>query len=153
MLRPPSTCEPFPGFLEPMLLSAGAPAGADDGRWAIEVKFDGIRAQLCVDGQRGWSVRSRPGRDCSVQFPELAGLAETLSGHRVILDGELVHLAADGRPDFGALRRRLTLRDAAAAARESACLPATLIVFDVLHCDGDVTRALPYRERRALLAD
>src|SRR3954468_10275290 len=152
MLRPPSTREPFPGFLEPMLLSAGAPAGADDGRWAIEVKFDGIRAQLRVDGARGWSVRSRPGRDCSAQFPELAELADALSARRVILDGELVHLAADGRPDFTALRRRLTASDAAAAARESVRRPSTLIVFDVLHLDGVATRMLPYRERRALLA-
>src|SRR4051812_49984182 len=103
-----------------MLLSAGAPARAGDGQWAIEVKFDGIRAQLRVDGASGWSVRSRPGRDCSAQFPELAAIAEVLSRHRLILDGELVHLAVDGRPEFAALRRRLSARDAAAAAGESA---------------------------------
>src|SRR4051794_31697911 len=113
MLRPPpNTREPLPGFLEPMLLSAGAPTSADDGRWAIEVKFDGIRAQLRVGGVRGWRVHSRPGRDCSAQFPELAGPAEALRARRVILDGELVHLAADGRPDFTALRRRLAAGDA-----------------------------------------
>ena len=96
-MPPPSPLrEPLPGFLAPMLLSAGAPASPGDGLWAIEVKFDGIRAQLRVDGARGWSVRSRPGRDCSAQFPELAALATALSGRRVILDGELVHLAADG---------------------------------------------------------
>jgi bifunctional non-homologous end joining protein LigD len=43
-------------------------------------------------------VRSRPGRDCSRQFPELASLAEALAAHRVIVDGELVHFAADGAP-------------------------------------------------------
>jgi bifunctional non-homologous end joining protein LigD len=71
----------------------------------------------------------------------------------VILDGELVHLAADGGPDFAAVRRRLTASDAAAAARASARRPATLILFDVLHLDGVVARALASRERRALLAD
>src|SRR3954452_5296302 len=107
MLRPtPNTREPLPEFLEPMLLSAGGPTSPDDGAWAIEVKFDGIRAQLRVDGARGWSVRSRPGRDCTEQFPELAALAAALAPHRVILDGELVHLAVDGRPDFAALPRR-----------------------------------------------
>ena len=44
-------------------------------------------------------MRSRPGRDCSAQFPELAELTEVLGRRRVIFDGELVHLAADGRPD------------------------------------------------------
>src|SRR3954462_13322891 len=129
MLRPPpNTREPLPGFLEPMLLSAGAPASADDGRWAIEVKFDGIRAQLRVDGPRGWCVRSRPGRDCSEQFSELAALAEALADHRVLLDGELVHFAADGRPDFGPLRRRLRTVDSAAAARATVRAPVTLVV-------------------------
>src|SRR4051795_10277546 len=153
MLCPPSTREPFPGFLEPMLLSAGAPAGADDGRWAIEVKFDGIRAQLRVDGQRGWCVRSRPGRDCTEQFPELAPIAQALAAHRVILDRELVHFAADGRPDFARLRSRLTAADRTAAARGSVATPVTLVVFDLLHLDGHAVRTLPYRERRVLLTD
>jgi bifunctional non-homologous end joining protein LigD len=135
-----------------MLLSAGAPATADDGRWAIEVKFDGIRAQLRVDGERGWCVRSRPGRDCSAQFPELATVARRLARRRVILDGELVHFAADGRPDFAALRSRLTASDHA-AARAGARHPTTLVAFDVLHLDGHATRRLPYRERRALLVE
>jgi ATP-dependent DNA ligase len=72
--------EPLPRFLAPMLLSNGraSPTGSE---WAVEVKFDGIRAQLRVDGDRGWCV---------------------------VLDGELVHLGGgDGRPDFTGLRRRL----------------------------------------------
>src|SRR4051812_44620214 len=98
MPRPTFLREPLPGFLAPMLFSAGASASAPDDRCAIEVKFDGIRAQLRIDGARGWRVRSRPSRDCSAQFPELAGLAEALSVHRAILDGELVHFAGDGAP-------------------------------------------------------
>ena len=58
--------------------------------------------------RRGWCVRSRPGRDCSEQFPELAALARSARRRRVILDGELVHFADDGRPDFAAMHRRLT---------------------------------------------
>src|SRR3954471_24746963 len=125
--------ESLPGFLEPMLLSSGRPAAGADGAWAVEVKFDGIRAQLCVDGERGWCLRSRPGRDCSEQFPELAALADALAPHRVILDGELVHLAPDGRPDFAPLRRRLTTADRAAAARAAQSTPVVLVGFDVLH--------------------
>jgi bifunctional non-homologous end joining protein LigD len=143
--------EPLPSFLPPMLLENGMPARASDGQWAVEVKFDGIRAQLRVDGAHRWSVRSRPGRDCTAEFPELRALAEALAPHRVLLDGELVHLAGDGRPDFGRLRRRLTARDASAAAAGSARHPATLVIFDVLHLDGRAVRALAYHERRHLL--
>jgi bifunctional non-homologous end joining protein LigD len=62
----------------------------------------------------------------------------------VTLDGELVCLRPDGRPDFARLRRRLT---GAAVHRH----PVVLQAFDLLHLDGRSTRALPYLERRALL--
>src|SRR4051812_4815569 len=39
------------------------------------------------------------------------------------------------------------------ASARAPATPATLIVFDALHVDGLATRALPYRERRALLTD
>jgi bifunctional non-homologous end joining protein LigD len=138
-------------FVEPMLAAAGRPDPAPGRTWAVEVKFDGIRAQLRVDGER-WCVRSRPGRDCSAAFPELAAVARALAGHRVILDGELVHFGADGRPDFAAIRRRLT-SSPTAAARQAIAEPGQLVAFDVLHLDGHAVRALPYRERRALVRE
>ena len=36
-----------------------------------------MRAQLRYDGRRV-CVRSRPGRDCAAEFPELAAIAEAL---------------------------------------------------------------------------
>ena len=47
------------------------------------------------------------GRDCTDQFPELVEIADVLGSRSVILDGELVCLDDEGRPDFGALRARL----------------------------------------------
>jgi bifunctional non-homologous end joining protein LigD len=64
----------------------------------------------------------------------------------VTLDGELVCLRSDGRPDFARLRCRLS-----GHARNPQ--PALLQVFDLLHLDGRSTRSLPYRERRALLEE
>jgi bifunctional non-homologous end joining protein LigD len=55
----------------------------------MEVKWDGIRAQLRYDAG-GACLRSRPGRNCTAEFPELAELHDTLAGRNVILDGELV---------------------------------------------------------------
>jgi bifunctional non-homologous end joining protein LigD len=61
-----------------------------------------------------------------------------------------VCLDADGKPDFGALRRRIVAHGRAvdAAARRD---PATLIIFDVLHYAGEPVRRWPYGERRDLL--
>ena len=128
-----------------MLLSQGAPPSGDG--WAVEVKWDGIRAQLRFDGRRV-CLRSRPGRDCTDQFPELVEIADVLGSRSVILDGELVCLDDEGRPDFGALRARL-----AGPARRvnGAARPVTLMTFDVLHLDGLAVRRLSYARRRELL--
>jgi bifunctional non-homologous end joining protein LigD len=137
--------EELPRFLSPMLLSQGAPPSGDG--WAVEVKWDGIRAQLRFDGRRV-CLRSRPGRDCTDQFPELVEIADVLGSRSVILDGELVCLDDEGRPDFGSLRARL-----AGPARRvnGAARPVTLMTFDVLHLDGLAVRRLSYARRRELL--
>jgi bifunctional non-homologous end joining protein LigD len=141
--------EELPRFIAPMLARTG-PMPADDG-WAFEVKFDGMRLQLRRDG-RAVCLRSRPGRDCTEEFPELALIQGTLGRHRVLLDGELVCLGADGTPDFASLRRRL--RAAADKARRHAeRSPVAYLAFDLLHLDGRSTRQLPYERRRELLLD
>jgi bifunctional non-homologous end joining protein LigD len=132
-----------PAFVSPMLLTSG-PVPVRDA-WAFEVKWDGCRAQLRHDS-RSVSVRTRNGRDCSGDFPELAAIAEVLGKRRVTLDGELVCLRDNGQPDFAWLRRRL-----AGSARDPQ--RATLQIFDVLHLDGRSTRSLPYRDRRMLLGE
>src|SRR5438270_7287608 len=129
-----------------MLASAGpAPTAAG---WALEVKWDGTPPQLRYAGRRV-CVRSRPGRDCTAEFPELAAIAEALANRRVILDGELVCLDGAGKPDFAALRARLGRRPGSRAARIA---PAMLVCFDVLRLDGRAVRRLPYVARRELLA-
>jgi bifunctional non-homologous end joining protein LigD len=97
-----------------MLLRPGLPPAAVVERWSLELKWDGMRAQLRVAHGGGWCVRSRPGRDCGGQFPELAALADDLTARDVVLDAELVCLDADGRPDFHRLRRRLSAHSRAA---------------------------------------
>jgi bifunctional non-homologous end joining protein LigD len=131
------------------MLATTGPAPTRD-RWAMEVKWDGIRAQLRFDGCT-LCVRSRPGRDCTTEFPEMAALADTLAGRNVILDGELVSLSADGKPDFPALRGRLAGRSRRAPGSYDGQL--AFMAFDLLHLDGRAVRHLPYWRRRALLAE
>lgn len=104
-----------------MLATATRELPDNDG-WAIELKWDGCRAQLRVDHDRH-TLRSRPGRCMTAAFPELDALAAALADHQVILDGELVCLDSDGKPDFHALRPRLS----GATSRR-----ATLVTFDGL---------------------
>jgi bifunctional non-homologous end joining protein LigD len=83
--------------LEPMLCTRG-PLPADETRWAFEPKWDGFRALVHADGARV-RVSSRQGSDLTDRCPELAPLARAI--HRpCVLDGELVVLNEQGRPDF-----------------------------------------------------
>ena len=100
---------------------------------------------FAIDG-RSVSLRTRNGRECSEQFPELKEVGGVLGKRRATLDGELVCLRGDGRPDFARLRHRL-------AGSFRGRHPAMVQVFDVLHLDGRSTRPLPYTERRALLEE
>jgi bifunctional non-homologous end joining protein LigD len=143
--------EPLPDRLAPMLLRPGLPPAGARHQWALELKWDGMRAQFRVARDGSWCLRSRPGRNCGDQFPELAAVAIALDGQDVLLDGELVCLDVDGCPDFHRLRRRLSASDAHAASLLALQHPATLVVFDVLHLDGRAVRALPYHRRRELL--
>ena len=132
------------------MLATSAPTPIGE-RWAMEIKWDGMRVQLRIDN-RTFCLRSRPGRDCTGEFPELAVIAEQLDGRQVILDGELVCFGADGKPDFAALRARIGRR----AGRVGAAAPrgvVKLVAFDVLHLDGAAVRGLPYARRRELLAE
>jgi bifunctional non-homologous end joining protein LigD len=132
------------------MLARTGPVPVGDG-WAVEVKFDGMRLQLRRHGC-AVCLRSRPGRDCTEEFPEVVSIQRALDRHRVLLDGELVCLAADGSPDFASLRRRLRVQ-ADEARRHADRAPCTFLAFDLLHLDGRSTRELAYERRRELLLD
>jgi bifunctional non-homologous end joining protein LigD len=137
--------EPFPSWIDPMLLSSGQ-LPPDGESWVYELKWDGMRAQLAVENG-AVRLRSRARRDWTAQFPELRNIAAALGAHRqVILDGELVCLDGDGKPDFERLRARLV-----GSPRNGSHPLVRLMIFDVLHLDGFAVRALPYSRRRELL--
>ncbi len=123
----------------------------DDGTWALEMKWDGLRALTYLESGRLRLV-SRRGQDITPGYPELAALAQALAGHQVLLDGEIVVLTG-GWPDFESVQRRMNAASAVAAARLAVSLPVTYLAFDVLHLDGRPLLALPYARRRALLED
>jgi bifunctional non-homologous end joining protein LigD len=140
--------EPIPEGLRPMLAKPGR-LPRDDDAFAYEVKWDGVRALVAVEGGRARG-RSRRGRDITGSYPELRELGRALGATEVLLDGELVAFDADGRPSFERLQRRMHASETA-ARRLAPRVPVTYVAFDILHLDGRSTLGLPYRERRALL--
>lgn len=134
-----------------MLATAGElPSGADEERWAFEMKWDGVRAVVYLD--RGdLRVMTRNDREVAATYPELRALAAELTGHRMVLDGELVAFDERGRPSFGELQARMHVQ---APSRELLRrVPVSLLVFDLLHLDGTTLVPLPYDDRRVALED
>ncbi len=142
-----SEWQPLPRGLDPMLSCTG-PLPGEDGRWAYEVKWDGVRAMAYVEGGR-LTLRGRRGNDVTASYPELKAMAESLGSTQVLLDGEVVAFSAEGRPDFGRLQARMHVaRPAPALLRAT---PVTFLAFDLLHLDGRSLLDAPYDERRSLL--
>ena len=67
--------------------------------------WDGYRALLIKDGE-GVQIRSRNDKDLTAMYPGIAAAGRRQKIKQIVLDGELVALAEDGRPSFQALQHR-----------------------------------------------
>ena len=134
----------------PMLATAGElPPPEEDALWGYEFKWDGVRAVAAVRGG-ALGLTSRKGTDITVRYPEVGRLPDGLVGHDAVLDGEIVAMDENGRPDFGVLQNRMH-RTGPEVGRMAAAMPVTYLVFDLLSWDGEDLLARPYAERRERL--
>ncbi|HKP92071.1 MAG TPA: DNA ligase D [Thermoleophilaceae bacterium] len=141
--------EPLPEHVVPMLAKLGD-LPRDEDRYGFEIKWDGIRALVYSEPGR-LRIEGRRLNDITAQYPELRPLNRALGSRSAVLDGEIVALDENGRPSFGRLQQRMHLTGDTRIKRRSKELPATYMVFDLLHLDGHPLMHLPYEERRARL--
>jgi DNA ligase-1 len=120
-----------------------------DEAW-IEDKYDGIRAQLHLDGAGPPRLFSRDLNEITISFPEVAEAAAALD-HRLVIDGELVPFRSGSVLDFASLQTRLGRVDP--SAQLLAEVPVVLVAFDLLHLDGHDLLETPLRERRRALEE
>jgi len=134
--------------MRPMLASAGTviPHGPD---WTHEIKWDGMRVLADVAGGR-LRLSSRNENDVTAGFPELSTLAGPGMPDDLLLDGEVVVLAA-GLPSFAALAERMHVSSDRKARRLAVSRPVTFMAFDLLRLDGVDLTARPLTDRRAAL--
>ena len=86
------------------------------------------------------------------RYPELRDIWKNVKAKRVVLDGELV-VFKEGKPDFYALAEREHVEEKMRIELLSKIMPATLIVFDILHKDGEDLINLPLIERKKILEE
>ncbi|HVE78863.1 MAG TPA: ATP-dependent DNA ligase, partial [Gemmatimonadaceae bacterium] len=121
--------------------------------FAVEDKYDGIRAQAHVQAGRV-ALFSRTLDAITHGYPEVAaalGGVDALAGG-VVLDGELLVFDATdaGRPlPFKALQTRLGRK--APSAELVASLPVSFVAYDILAAEGRLVIDEPYTARRARL--
>ena len=104
------------------------------GQAALEFKLDGARVQV---HRSGGDVRvySRSLNDVTATVPEVVEVARELPGGDLILDGEVIAFAPDGRPQpFQVTARRFGRKLDLEQVRAE--LPLTPIWFDVLFAAG-----------------
>ena len=131
---------PLPGFVEPMAATLTDRAFRDED-WLFEVKWDGYRIEAVVkDGK----VRTftRNGKDGETYFPRLLAPPTWIDATEAIVDGEVVALDDDGRPQFSLLQE-LTGSQSAKFVYQA---------FDLLYLDGRSLLDVPLEDRKRLLA-
>jgi bifunctional non-homologous end joining protein LigD len=150
-MDPPAdpTREPMPSKIVPMLARTGT-LPTDDGRWAYEIKWDGVRA-VAYSQPGGLRLESRSLKDITDTYPELYRLRDALGSHSAVLDGEIVAFDDAGRPSFAALQQRMHTPSRGRAKRQAKDTPVTYLIFDVLWLDGHSLLDQPYEARRELL--
>jgi bifunctional non-homologous end joining protein LigD len=97
---------------------------------------------LYVDGGR---VRAFTRNDKSLlsTFPELRDIGLHLGSRSAILDGEIVALDEDGRPNFSTLSKRLHVTSKTAIEKLRFSIPASFFAFDLLYLEGRSLTQLP----------
>lgn len=157
-LAPIGPVEAMPRKLAPMLADTGETARSSP-QWRYEPKVDGYRVIAFVQGSTV-RLQSRRGIDLTPAFPEIvselaAQAIDTNAGGTmgtIVLDAEIVALAADGRPSFNALQNRTQLKTAREIADAQRKTPVVLLCFDLLHFAGLNLRDAPYLDRRRYLS-
>ncbi|WP_315738667.1 DNA ligase D [Bradyrhizobium sp. SZCCHNR1093] len=135
----PRMVSSLPDFVAPELCTSVAKPPSGEG-WGHEIKFDGYRVQIRVEGGKA-TLMTRKGLDWTAKFSAIAQEAAKLPD--AIIDGEIVALDKDGNPNFSALQ-------AAISAGETDDL--IFFAFDLMFAEEFDLRRQPLRERKARLA-
>lgn len=139
--------EPITPF-EPVL-NDSIPAGDN---WRYEIKWDGTRI-LTYHDDSGTRLFNRKKHERTHQYPELTNISSYCKANSVILDGEVIALAEDGKPSFHDVMRRDLIKRIERVAEAQRKVPVTYMIFDVLFFNGNWVNHRPLTERLHILSN
>jgi bifunctional non-homologous end joining protein LigD len=134
----------------PLMLAKRVEQPFDNDKWLFELKHDGVRALAIRDGGPA-RIFARKGTDITARYPEVTLALSALPYDRFVMDGEIVALDEQGRPNFQLLQRRMHVDDPRQVARLSFAVPACDFIFDLLAFDRFDLRSLALQERKKIL--
>ena len=140
--------------VQPMLAQTSEDIGealGELGEAALEYKMDGARVQVHRSGDEV-RVFSRALREVTPAVPEVVEAVRAMPGRDLILDGEVISLTPQGRPQpFQVTARRFNRK--LELDRMRAELPLSPFWFDLLYLDGQPVLNEPQSRRFAALAE
>jgi bifunctional non-homologous end joining protein LigD len=140
---------PMPEHVVPLMPTPG-PLPDDDAAHAYEIAWHGRRAiAFCEPGRL--RLDDAAGGDITAFYPELGRLTRSVGAHYLVLDGELVALGDDGKPDRARLERRAKPGSDSAMRRRARDIPVVYEIYDLLYADGHSLTDLSWQERRERL--
>lgn len=119
--------------------------------WLTQVKWDGVRQLVYQDGENV-RIYNRRRRERTHHYPELTNFKAYCTAVSAILDGEVIALGQDGKPDFHQVMRRDGLRRIEKVAFVQRAVPIIYMVFDILFYNGTWITDWPLEKRLDLLA-
>ncbi len=135
------------GFMLASPIESAEEVAAELPLYAVEDKFDGIRAHAHKSGSKV-ALFSRTLDDVTAQFPEIA-LALAAPPGQFLLDGEIVAWKGERVDSFFRLQRRLGRK--APPPELLAEIPVEFVAYDCLAAGDTPLFERPWRERRAEL--
>ncbi|WP_367219285.1 ATP-dependent DNA ligase [Mesorhizobium sp.] len=110
--------------------------------WIHEIKLDGYRSQIVINGPEDIRVYTKTGKDWTSRYTGIVEAARDLGVENAIIDGEAIVTNIAGMPDFNALQN----------AVHSNPYAMYLCAFDILHLNGQDLLDIGCESRREILS-
>ncbi len=122
----------------------------DYSKYIAEEKFDGMRCQLHVSGNKV-NIFSRDLNEITDSFPEIVDFFASKEAPGMVLDGEICVYKDETIQPFQLLQKRMGLKNPSKKILQE--YPTLLISYDVLFYDGKPVFEQTLEERRRLLTE